>query len=103
MRVLKATATQAIRRHDRPDFAWLRNYYEHIIRNDDSYQRIGRYIRENPSSWHNDMHHPGLADDALTAACRSLSQRYGFPVDQADRMLAYALECRRAVAGAMPC
>jgi putative transposase len=33
---------------------WQRNYYEHIIRNDDELFRIRKYIRENPeikSSW----------------------------------------------------
>jgi len=33
---------------------WQRNYYEHIIRNDGSYQRIANYIRNNPSKWNDD-------------------------------------------------
>ena len=30
---------------------WQRNYYEHIIRNQDSLNRIRRYIQENPIKW----------------------------------------------------
>lgn len=33
---------------------WQRNYYEHIIRNEPSYQRIANYIQNNPQSWAND-------------------------------------------------
>lgn len=33
---------------------WQRNYYEHIIRNDDSYQKITEYIYENPRNWQKD-------------------------------------------------
>ena len=30
---------------------WQRNYYEHIIRSEDEYQRIHRYIAANPINW----------------------------------------------------
>ena len=30
---------------------WQRNYYEHIIRNEQSYQNICNYIIDNPSNW----------------------------------------------------
>ena len=30
---------------------WQRNYYEHIIRDNDSLNRIRGYIQENPSQW----------------------------------------------------
>lgn len=33
---------------------WQRNYYEHIIRNDQSYERISDYIRDNPKRWKED-------------------------------------------------
>ena len=33
---------------------WQRNYYEHIIRNDDDLERIRYYIRHNPENWHDD-------------------------------------------------
>ena len=36
------------------NFSWQRNYYEHIIRNDNSYRRISNYIHENPIKWGDD-------------------------------------------------
>lgn len=30
---------------------WLRNYYEHIIRNDGAFDRISEYIKNNPANW----------------------------------------------------
>ncbi len=30
---------------------WHRNYYEHIIRNEKDYERIAKYVRENPKNW----------------------------------------------------
>jgi len=37
---------------------WQRNYYEHIIRNDKSLNRIQDYIINNPAQWEDDMNHP---------------------------------------------
>mgnify|MGYP006293577631 CR=1 FL=1 len=37
---------------------WQRNYYEHIIRNDKSLNRIRDYIINNPAQWEEDMNHP---------------------------------------------
>lgn len=34
--------------------AWQRNYYEHIIRNEDDLNRIREYIRNNPTQWDED-------------------------------------------------
>jgi REP element-mobilizing transposase RayT len=33
---------------------WQRNYYEHIIRNEQSYQQIADYIINNPNNWQED-------------------------------------------------
>ena len=33
---------------------WQRNYYESIIRNDESYQKISNYIINNPRNWKDD-------------------------------------------------
>ena len=35
----------------RPISIWQRNYYEHIIKNEISYQRISQYIINNPKKW----------------------------------------------------
>ncbi len=37
---------------------WQRNYYEHIIRNQDAMDKIRQYIVNNPLSWENDRLHP---------------------------------------------
>ena len=37
-----------------PLHVWQRDYYEHIIRNDKSYQRISDYIINNPANWTDD-------------------------------------------------
>ncbi len=37
-----------------PNFAWQLNYYDHIIRNNKSYENIRNYICNNPENWHND-------------------------------------------------
>ena len=37
---------------------WQRNYYEHIIRNEKSFQRIQDDIINNPAQWEDDMNHP---------------------------------------------
>jgi len=36
---------------------WQHNYYEHIIRDEQSYQRITNYIMNNPINWENDKFH----------------------------------------------
>ena len=38
---------------------WQRNYYEHIIRDEQSYLEIAQYILENPVLWEKDQLHPG--------------------------------------------
>jgi len=37
-----------------PQRIWQRNYYEHIIRNEQSYQTISNYIINNPVNWAED-------------------------------------------------
>ncbi|WP_354636227.1 transposase [Planktothricoides raciborskii] len=37
---------------------WQRNYYDHIIRNDESLERIREYVQNNHLSWENDQLHP---------------------------------------------
>lgn len=36
---------------------WQRNYYEHIIRNEQAYQDIAEYITNNPKNWEGDKFH----------------------------------------------
>ena len=36
------------------DFGWQSRFHDHIIRNDESFQRISEYIQNNPVNWRND-------------------------------------------------
>ena len=37
---------------------WQRNYYEHVIRNEESLNRIREYIQNNPARWAEDEENP---------------------------------------------
>ena len=37
---------------------WQRNYYEHIIRNENELNKIRKYIQENPLKWETDKENP---------------------------------------------
>ena len=39
-----------------PDWGWQSRYHDHIIRNDKSYQKITKYIHNNPFKWNNDKY-----------------------------------------------
>jgi putative transposase len=41
---------------------WQRNYYEHVIRDEDSLQRIREYIVNNPQRWDSDRENPMAAN-----------------------------------------
>ena len=43
-----------------PDRLWQRNYYEHIIRNEDELNRFRRYIADNPCNWQTDKENPDV-------------------------------------------
>ncbi|MFZ0134346.1 MAG: transposase, partial [Desulfobacterales bacterium] len=45
-------------RHSPGTKLWQRNYYEHIIRNDDELNRIREYIVGNPARWESDTENP---------------------------------------------
>ncbi|MDZ7722170.1 MAG: transposase [candidate division KSB1 bacterium] len=36
------------------DFTWQSRFYDHIIRNDQAFERISDYIRNNPLNWQDD-------------------------------------------------
>jgi len=44
---------------------WQRNYYEHVIRNDEELEKIREYILYNPLHWATDRENPeaGLPDN----------------------------------------
>ena len=45
---------QTTKKINLPIKLWQRNYYEHIIRNEQAYQNIANYIINNPSKWKED-------------------------------------------------
>ena len=50
-----------VRKSNWPKFhkkLWQRNYYEHIIRDDEDYYQIAEYIETNPLKWELDSLHP---------------------------------------------
>lgn len=40
-----------------PDFKWQPRYYDHIVRDRKSFNRISKYIRNNPTKWANDKYY----------------------------------------------
>jgi REP element-mobilizing transposase RayT len=52
---------RGVKQNHFPEFSgklWQRNYYEHIIRNDDDLNRTHEYIINNPLKWEADRNHP---------------------------------------------
>jgi len=58
VRAYKAASTRLIRQAGSPDFAWQRNYYEHVIRDEESLDRIRQYILDNLARWTFDRENP---------------------------------------------
>ena len=58
VRTFKAASTRLIRSTGNLNFAWQRNYYEHVIRDDNSLNRIRQYILDNPARWDTDRENP---------------------------------------------
>lgn len=54
IRGFKIGVTKWMRQNTNIHDVWQRNYYEIIIRDDESYQRITNYIFNNPANWKED-------------------------------------------------
>ena len=50
-----------------PSKLWQRNYYEHIVRNDESLHRIREYIVNNPAQWELDRENPDIVRERCNA------------------------------------
>ena len=57
IRSYKSAVTQWARRNGYSDFVWQPRFYDHIVRNHRAFQRIRRYIIDNPARWHRDRHY----------------------------------------------
>ena len=62
VRTYKAASTRMIRQTANLEFAWQRNYYEHVVRNEESLNRIRQYIMENPARWAIDRENPDTSN-----------------------------------------
>lgn len=58
IRWYKGRCTFEIRKRDYSDFAWQSRFYDHIIRNEKSLNRIREYIFNNPLRWQQDRENP---------------------------------------------
>jgi REP element-mobilizing transposase RayT len=58
IRAFKAASTRQIRETGTVNFAWQRDYFDHIIRTEQDLERIRAYIEANPSRWHEDLENP---------------------------------------------
>ncbi|MFA6523301.1 MAG: hypothetical protein WCS85_02950 [Candidatus Peribacteraceae bacterium] len=47
----KGACTRNIRASGHPDFAWQPRYHDHVIRSNDEFRAIRRYIINNPRNW----------------------------------------------------
>ena len=64
IRQLKTFSAKRINRiRKMPGFpVWQRNYYEHIIRDDNEINQIRQYIRTNPQNWDIDTENPDFSE-----------------------------------------
>ena len=71
----KAVSTHSIRRDGNPGFAWQRDYYEHVIRNEHDLEQIRDYIVSNPAKWELDHENPAVSVSS-SGVGRDESRRY---------------------------
>ncbi|MBI2059373.1 MAG: transposase [Nitrospirae bacterium] len=58
IRGFKIGVTKWFRQNTSIHMVWQRNYYEHVVRNDDELNRIREYIVNNPAQWEMDLENP---------------------------------------------
>lgn len=54
IRSFKSAVTKLIRKCHNPNFAWQPRFYDHVIRNENSLEKIQNYILLNPKNWDSD-------------------------------------------------
>lgn len=70
VRGFKIGVTKWFRENQKKQFpigqsVWQRNYWEHIIRNENEYQRIAQYIINNPLKWETDKLNAGVGNQVM--------------------------------------
>lgn len=58
IRTYKATVSSWCKNNGFAHFKWQRNYYEHVIRNENELIRIREYVQYNPLNWALDRENP---------------------------------------------
>lgn len=58
VRGFKIGVTNRCRQNGIENFSWQKSFYDHIIRNDKSFNDIRDYIRNNPLKWEIDKNNP---------------------------------------------
>jgi len=53
----KSSVKRWCNKNDHPEFKWQSRFYEHVIRNEQSYRQISDYILNNPDNWKDDKFH----------------------------------------------
>ena len=73
VRSFKSVVTKDINelRHTRGASIWQRNYFEHVIRDEESLNRIRQYILDNPARWEFDRENPAVVSPESENAWRS--------------------------------
>jgi REP element-mobilizing transposase RayT len=61
IRTVKAASTHRIRQTSQLEMVWQRNYYDHVIRDEESLNRIRQYLLDNPIRWASDPENPQAA------------------------------------------
>ena len=62
IRTYKAAVTTECWQNEFHDFQWQKRYYDHIIRDEQSLNRIREYISANPEHWQMDKENPDCSD-----------------------------------------
>ena len=63
IRGFKIGVTKCCNQHGHNHFAWQRNYYEHVVRNESELNRICEYIMNNSQQWQFDRENPDRIRD----------------------------------------
>ena len=90
VRRLKAASTLLIHHQGLLDFAWQRNYHEHIIRSDESLLVIRRYIASNPQMWPFDVDNPDRVGGSPADLARLAAASCGCREDELGFLAEYA-------------
>lgn len=73
---------------------WQRNYYEHIVRNENSLNIIRRYIVYNPFMWSYDMDNPDRFHISEEELKQQIRKRCNFTNDETDFIINYDIKYR---------